>query len=99
MTWWGGTRAFARCSRSVSGCRGRRSCRRPRRGFELATELPLRAQLYALGENAAGESEHVLLLLLHHIAGDGWSLSPLWRDLAGFYAARPPGRAAQLASL
>ncbi len=70
-----------------------------RRGFELATELPLRAQLYALGENAAGESEHVLLLLLHHIAGDGWSLSPLWRDLAEFYAARRHGRAAQLASL
>ena len=40
-----------------------------RRGFDLATEPPLRAHLFALGP-----SEHVLLLLLHHIAGDGWSL-------------------------
>ena len=30
-------------------------------------------------------------LLLHHIAGDGWSLSPLWRDLAAFYLRRGYG--------
>ncbi len=70
-----------------------------RRGFDLASEPPLRAQLYALGENVSGEAEHVLLLLLHHIAGDGWSLSPLWRDLAEFYAARLAGRPAQLPAL
>ena len=40
------------------------------RGFDLAREPPLRAHLFALGER-----EHVLLLLLHHIAGDGWSLA------------------------
>ena len=33
-------------------------------------------------------NEHVLLILLHHIAGDGWSFGPLWRDLAAFYRAR-----------
>ena len=47
-----------------------------RQGFDLAREPPLRAHLFALGA-----SEHVLLLLLHHIAGDGWSLAPLGRDL------------------
>ena len=37
--------------------------------------------------------------MLHHIAGDGWSLGPLWRDLAAFYRARCAGVAAQVAPL
>ena len=60
-------------------------------GFALAREVPLRAHLFVLGEG-----EHVLLLLLHHIAGDGWSLVPLLRDLSRCYAARREGRAAEL---
>ena len=65
-----------------------------RQGFDLATESPLRAHLFALGER-----EHVLLLLLHHIAGDGWSMAPLWRDLARAYAARLEDKAPELAAL
>ena len=63
-----------------------------RRGFDLGGELPLRAHVFTLSAN-----EHVLLLMLHHIAGDGWSLGVLGRDLARFYAARHAGGAGGLA--
>ena len=49
-----------------------------RRGFDLGGELPLRAHVFALSAR-----EHVVLVVLHHIAGDGWSLRVLVRDLAG----------------
>ncbi|BFU45410.1 amino acid adenylation domain-containing protein [Krasilnikovia sp. MM14-A1004] len=58
------------------------------RPFDLAADLPVRATLYALGPDT-----HVLLLVLHHIACDGWSLGPLGRDLATAYTARHAGTA------
>src|SRR5262249_49086085 len=64
------------------------------RGFDLDRELPLRAHVFVLSPTA-----HVLLLVLHHIAGDGWSLGVLGRDLAAFYAARREGRAPDLPAL
>ena len=63
-------------------------------GFDLCAQPPLRAHLFGL----SGRS-HVLLLVLHHIAGDGWSLRPLLGDLARCYEARRLGGAAQLAAL
>ncbi|MGH3862148.1 amino acid adenylation domain-containing protein [Actinokineospora sp.] len=59
-----------------------------RHRFDLTTELPLRAHLFTLGA-----TEHVLLLLAHHVAGDEWSVDPLTRDLAAAYDARRAGQA------
>nr|AJV88377.1 MfnE [Streptomyces drozdowiczii] len=59
-----------------------------RHRFDLTTEPPVRMWLFALG----GE-QHVLVLLIHHIAGDGSSLAPLARDLAEAYRARAAGEA------
>ncbi|MEV8435783.1 amino acid adenylation domain-containing protein [Actinosynnema sp. NPDC051121] len=56
--------------------------------FDLTADLPLRTALVRLADD-----EHVLLLVLHHIAGDGWSMGPLLRDLATAYTARHADRA------
>ncbi|MER7756433.1 amino acid adenylation domain-containing protein [Kitasatospora sp. NPDC097643] len=57
--------------------------------FDLTAELPLRATLFS---TAAEDTHTLLLLLVHHIAGDGWSMAPLGRDLGAAYAARLDGR-------
>ncbi|MFD0346382.1 condensation domain-containing protein [Kitasatospora aburaviensis] len=54
--------------------------------FDLAADVPLHAYLRPVGPD-----EHVLLLVMHHIASDGWSLRPLFRDLAEAYTARLGG--------
>ncbi|MFD7257552.1 amino acid adenylation domain-containing protein [Streptomyces sp. NPDC059874] len=64
------------------------------RPFDLARDIPLRAELFVLGPE-----EHVLLLTVHHIAADGWSMVPLGRDLAEAYAARSEGRVPRLRAL
>ncbi|MFJ5885576.1 amino acid adenylation domain-containing protein [Kitasatospora cineracea] len=62
--------------------------------FDVAVQRPVRARLLRLGPDA-----HVLVLLVHHIAGDGWSLAPLARDLGAAYRARSAGRAPGWAEL
>ncbi|MQY03033.1 non-ribosomal peptide synthetase [Actinomadura macrotermitis] len=58
------------------------------RPFDVGTETPLRARLHVLSP-----TEHVLLLVAHHIAADGWSMGVLTRDLSAAYAARARGAA------
>ncbi|MFF8919566.1 condensation domain-containing protein, partial [Streptomyces sp. NPDC015032] len=56
--------------------------------FDLATEIPVRAQVLR-----CGVEDHVLVLVIHHIASDGESMGPLARDLATAYTARTEGQA------
>ncbi|MEU4119327.1 amino acid adenylation domain-containing protein [Kitasatospora sp. NPDC028055] len=62
--------------------------------FDLAVEPPLRAVLFE-----TGVEEHVLLLVQHHIAADGWSVRPLVDGLQTAYRARLAGRAPAWAEL
>ncbi|MET3987963.1 amino acid adenylation domain-containing protein [Streptomyces sp. PvR034] len=58
------------------------------RPFDLAVEPGFRATLVRVAAE-----EHVLVLALHHIVADGWSLDLLMRDLRAFHAARSAGTA------
>ncbi|HLS75462.1 MAG TPA: amino acid adenylation domain-containing protein [Nocardia sp.] len=59
-----------------------------RTGFDLTTDTPLRVMLLRTGAD-----RHLLGIVLHHIAADGWSLAPLTRDLVIAYQARCAGEA------
>jgi amino acid adenylation domain-containing protein len=62
-----------------------------RRPFDLARGPLLRARLFRLTAQ-----EHVLLLVIHHLATDAWSLNVLLRELATCYEARRDGRGPDL---
>ncbi|WP_412458263.1 amino acid adenylation domain-containing protein, partial [Mycolicibacterium conceptionense] len=55
--------------------------------FDLATEIPIRAQIYEVGPE-----QYVLGIVLHHIAFDGWSMAPMVKDVGIAYAARCAGQ-------
>ncbi|MFD4395263.1 amino acid adenylation domain-containing protein [Kitasatospora sp. NPDC058478] len=57
------------------------------RPFDLRTGPVLRTLLVRLSDR-----EHVLVLSIHHIAHDGWSLSIVTRELGQYYAAALQGR-------
>ena len=57
-------------------------------GFDLSVEPPFRVSLLRLAEDV-----HVLLLVMHHIAADGWSMAPLAKDVVTAYLARSVGGA------
>ncbi|MGW5921242.1 amino acid adenylation domain-containing protein [Nocardia fluminea] len=57
-------------------------------GFDVTVAPPLRLRLLRLSE-----TEHVLVCVMHHIAGDGVSMGPLTRDLMTAYVQRSAGNA------
>ncbi|MYT71812.1 MULTISPECIES: condensation domain-containing protein, partial [unclassified Streptomyces] len=56
--------------------------------FDLAADIPIRARLIR-----SAPQEHTLVVVAHHIAVDGESFGPLFRDLTTAYAARREGAA------
>jgi len=62
--------------------------------FDLASDLMLRALLVRLADE-----HHVLVLTIHHIAFDGWSLGILFKELSHLYRAFAQGVAPGLTGL
>ncbi|HEY0636053.1 MAG TPA: amino acid adenylation domain-containing protein, partial [Pseudonocardiaceae bacterium] len=62
--------------------------------IDLATEHPVRARLVQVHSD-----EHVLSVVLHHVACDGWSMDVLTRDLFELYVAAEAGEPARLPEL
>jgi amino acid adenylation domain-containing protein len=65
-----------------------------RKPFDLARGPLLRATLFELGAD-----DHVLLLTMHHIVADGWSLGVMIREIAAIYAALRQGQPSPLPEL
>jgi hypothetical protein len=62
--------------------------------FDLGNGPLLRVKLMRLGEQ-----EHVLLMTVHHIVGDGWSMGVLARELRDLYGTEREQREAALEEL
>ncbi len=62
--------------------------------FDLARELPVRFALIRCAPD-----DHRLVMVLHHVAADGWSLGVLAREAKALYAAHARGAASPLAGL
>ncbi|HET7462386.1 MAG TPA: amino acid adenylation domain-containing protein [Longimicrobium sp.] len=65
-----------------------------REPFDLERGPLIRGRLIRLAAD-----DHVLLLTMHHIVSDGWSLGVLFGELSALYAAHHEGREAQLSPL
>ncbi|CCQ13629.1 Non-ribosomal peptide synthetase [Rhodococcus sp. AW25M09] len=58
-------------------------------GFDVAAEVPIRATVLTIDDTG----ETVVVLVVHHISVDGWSIDPLVRDFATAYTSRSAGHA------
>ncbi|MBK8549759.1 MAG: non-ribosomal peptide synthase/polyketide synthase [Ignavibacteria bacterium] len=62
--------------------------------YDLSEDYMLRGQLISLSEE-----DHVLIVTLHHIASDGWSVSVIVRELAELYSSFIENREPELLPL
>ncbi len=62
--------------------------------FHLAHDVPIRVRLFRLEP-----AQHALMLVLHHIAADGWSMGIIYHELGLCYEAELHGREAALQEL
>ena len=71
--------------------------------FDLSDDPMLRTTLLHLGQSTLecdrAETHHILLLTLHHIAADGWSIGVLLAELKALYAAFSQGQPSPLTDL
>ena len=79
--------------------RDRLAHREAARPFQLTTGPLLRVTLLRLQTHPTRGGDHALLITLHHIAGDGWSVGIFTRELASLYRAELSGEAARLLEL
>ncbi|WP_279432879.1 condensation domain-containing protein, partial [Nostoc sp. 106C] len=64
------------------------------RPFDFASDLMVRGCLLQLDKQ-----EHILVLVMHHIASDGWSMNIVWQELADLYQAFVSGQPNPLVEL
>ncbi|WP_052713071.1 non-ribosomal peptide synthetase [Pseudoalteromonas rubra] len=69
------------------------------RPYDLSADLMIRATYVLLENEAAAEPQGALLLNMHHIASDGWSMEVLFNEFAGLYRAFSEGQASPLPPL
>jgi amino acid adenylation domain-containing protein/non-ribosomal peptide synthase protein (TIGR01720 family) len=60
--------------------------------FDLAHPPLLRVALVVLGSPGLGASDHHLIVVMHHIVSDGWSMGVLVREIGALYEAFQAGR-------
>src|SRR6202043_600406 len=62
--------------------------------FNLSTDYMLRADLIKLDKE-----DHTLVVTVHHLASDGWSISVLVKEVIALYEAYADGKEVKLPSL
>ena len=63
-------------------------------GFDVTQQVPIRVRLLQVTPE-----EHILVVVVHHISSDGFSMGPLTRDVVTAYAARAAGAVPEWSAL